>query len=177
MNARWRTTWCLALAVTLSLALPWATALAQAPGDPIPGTPAIIVEFDEFCNGQISLDGQHFDQLPCDFYPDPISGIVVPTFFLPVPVAVGDVLVIEPTGTLSEVLRFPDVDGSGYTPLMMLFSDVEDGADAPADVGLPTFFQSNVGMTQELGDETFDYFFWSTRRAVYFGISDYNPNG
>jgi hypothetical protein len=168
MNARWRTAWSLALAVTLSLVLPWATALAQGPGDPIAGVPAIIVEFDEFCNGRMSHDGQNYDQLPCDFYPDPISGIVVPTFFLPVPVAVGDVLVCEPTGTLSEVLRLPDIDGSGYTPLMMLFSDVEDGADAPADVGLPTFFQANVGRTQEIGDETFEYFFWPTPRGALF---------
>ena len=167
----------LALALALALALPGAAALAALPGDPMPGDPRIIVELDEFCDGWLSYDGQNYEQLPCDFIPDPLSGIVVPTFTLPFPVAAGDVIVLEPQGNLSEVLRFPDIDGSGYTPLVMLFSDIEDGADAPADVGLPDSFQHNLGRTTEIGDETFNYFFWSTPRALYFVISDFDQHG
>lgn len=177
MNAMLRATRSLTLAVVLSLALPWAAARAQAPGEPIPGVPPVIVLIDEYCDGWLFHGGQDFEPIPCDFFPDPISGLVVPTFFLPFPVAVGDVVVFEPQGNLSEVLRFPEIDGSGYTPLMMLFSDVEDGAEAPADVGIPDFFQERLGRTVETGDESFNYFLWPTRRALYFVISDFDQQG
>jgi hypothetical protein len=177
MNAKLRPIRSLTLAVALCLALPWAAALAQPPGEPIPGAPSITVVLDEFCDGWLAVGGQNYQRLQCDFIQDPISGIVVPTFFLPFPVAAGDVIVLEPAGNLSEVLRFPDIDGSGYTPLMMLFSDYDDGVDAPADVGLPDFFQHNLGRTVEAGDETFNFFFWMTPRALYFVLSDFGQQG
>ena len=118
-----------------------------------------------------------FNPLPCDFEPDPISGMIAETYFLPFSVVAGDVIVFEVTQRISEVLRFPD-RGDGLADLAVFFSDIDDQPDAPADVGIPTSFQPNIATTFEMGPpEVYDYFIHSAGTALYVGLSDVTPGG
>ena len=166
------------LVLGIALLLTWASGSAQAqpPGDPLPGGFPMIVVVDEFCSGSWSQDGgDTFTPLDCFIDTDPISGIMVPAFVLPQPVVAGDVIALEiTTGGLSDMLRFPDLNGDGTSDRVYFFSDIDPVDQAPSDVGIPDQFQHNVVRVFEQGTpELFDFFLQSTPSAVYLAISDY----
>jgi PEP-CTERM motif len=95
-----------------------------------------VITFDE--NGKVT--GATFLGL----LPDPLSGIVTVTYG--VAGVSGDLLLIEPTGDQSDLLRF--IGGEVF-----VFSDFEPGEPNPAlaDVGLPPTFQTNLLIMTETG--------------------------
>jgi hypothetical protein len=154
-------------------------AQAALPGDPLPGGFPMIVVVDEFCSGSWSDNGgDFFFPLDCRIEQDPLSGIFVPCFILPQPVAAGDVIAIEPgTNRPSDLLRFPDIFGNGTADRVYFFSD-QDSDFAPSDVGLPDQLQPNLVVVFEMGvPEVFDFFIESTPLALYLAISDYPMRG
>ena len=75
--------------------------------------------------------------LPSGVFPDPFSGGLQLAYTLPFVAAPGgpfDIVMAEPGGQFSDILRFvPGVAGPGTTALFF-YSDGSDGFDAPADV-------------------------------------------
>jgi hypothetical protein len=147
----------------------------------MPGSPAtsdpFTVRFDENGNGTVSQNGGPFRPLLELRLPDPLNGFtLVPTFFLPELVITGDLRVTEPGGTLSDIVRFPDLAGTGRTSLMMYYSDNTDRADSLSDVGLPARLQNVLATVAEVGPEgnnRFRYVAGSLPFAnTYLGISD-----
>jgi hypothetical protein len=140
----------------------------------------MLVIVNEWCQGLWTPDGMQFNQLDCQIIPDPITGISVPTFFLPQPVFAGDVLALEPTtGQVSDVLRFPGQPGQ-LTELMSFWSDVDDQEPnpPPSDIGLPPFFLPNAVRVFEMGTpEIFDFFIQVAGQAMYIAISDTPTEG
>jgi hypothetical protein len=102
--------------------------------------------------------------LPASMQLDPFTGMTTLQYELNpwiVPV-LGDVVVTEPTplGTvpqISDVLSFEVVDTNEY--VLYVYSDNSDGdvPPAPADVGIPAKFQSNLITVQETGINGFPY--------------------
>lgn len=168
----------LSFALTLSLTNLWGSgrAVAQAPGDPIPPGFRQIVILNEYCEGMFSRDGMNYVRLDCVIEIDPLSGLPVPCFHLPVPVVAGDVLVVDDDGTVGDLLRFPDFTGQGVADRVYFFSERDDQEPnpPPSDVGIPSFFQDNQAVVGEVGDEGLNTFTYSTPRAVYFGVSDFD---
>ena len=72
--------------------------------------------------------------LPSQKALEPFSGLTTIAYTLPFPAIPGDVQLIEPDGTTSDVLRF---DANSH---LFFFSDwnAADPPDAPADVGIPS---------------------------------------
>jgi hypothetical protein len=106
--------------------------------------------FDEFGTGFVSFNNGPRTPLISAFRADPgpggrpsVLGYVVG--LTPVP---GDVLITENPVTLSDVLRFVGSPG-----VVFFYSDNSDGADAPADVGFPTAFNSTFVVVPEVGAE------------------------
>jgi hypothetical protein len=106
------------------------------------GTP-FSISVDEDGNGSLIDPTGLVVTLPSSMLPDSGPGGLasVLTYQLPIafPQVQGDVLLSEvPGGPVSDVIRF---NGDGT---LLFYSDIEDGADATADVGLPTGFYTNL---------------------------------
>jgi hypothetical protein len=87
---------------------------------------------------------------------DPNSGISTLEYFLPFAGVAGDVLLQDPTGQISDVLRF---DGNSD---VYFFSLVEPGQNQLADVGLPSVFLTPNVTVPELGTEgVFTYAYYT----------------
>jgi hypothetical protein len=97
---------------------------------------------------------------------DPISGMTTLEYSLPFTGVAGDVLLADPSGQASDVLRF---DGNSD---VYFFSLVEPGQNQLADVGLPrAFITPNVTVT-ELGTEGVSTYAYYTPTA---GQPGYKP--
>jgi hypothetical protein len=90
---------------------------------------------------------------------DPSGGVAGPVLIYTLPFAVvsGDVILSEPglpPTPDSDVIRFWNTTGANQSEIIF-YSDFSatDPADAPADVGLPTQFQSLAIRIQEVGPE------------------------
>jgi hypothetical protein len=107
--------------------------------------------FDENGNGAFG---------PGALAPDPALGGLSSalTYQLPFAVVPGDVLLTEPGGGLSDVVRFNLLvdgaadDGIGSSTLVF-YSDNADGKDALADTGFPSAPYPNLVLIPELGPE------------------------
>lgn len=102
-----------------------------------------ILTMDEAGNAYFTT-GQPF---PYTIGTDPNSGIATLEYTLPFAGVAGDVLIQDPTGQISDVLRFDGNSG------VYFFSLVEAGQNQLADVGLPTVFLTPNVMVSELGTE------------------------
>jgi hypothetical protein len=100
--------------------------------------------------------------LPSQLAQEPWSGITTVAYTLPFPAVPGDVQLIEPDGTTSDLLRF---DANSH---LFFFSDWAPGdpPDAPADVGIPS---PVAGLTTVYLPET-------GTEGVLDGYWGYNPN-
>src|SRR5262249_6686173 len=69
----------------------------------------------------------------------------------------GDLVLVEPGGGISDVIRFEPsaaaLDGGGISAFLVFYSDNSDGVDALADVGIPAGRLSPVLTLQEVGPE------------------------
>ena len=90
------------------------------------------VALDE--NGHATLDGSALSVTLGD-------ASTPPTWNIPFSLGLGDVVIDEPTGVLSDLLRFT-ADSTGQGTLMQLWSDVGDGD--LSDVGLPSNIDPNA---------------------------------
>jgi hypothetical protein len=117
----------LALGIISLIALP---AALQAGGAPP------VITLDEF-----GMSGGTFGGLPSGLSADPtvMGGPAVLTYVLPFDITSGDVVLLEPdTNQPSDLLRFIEGnENAGGANTLLFYSDNGDGADAPADVGLP----------------------------------------
>ena len=110
-----------------------------------------ILTMDESGNAYFTV-GQPF---PYSTGTDPSSGISTLEYTLPFAGVAGDVLLTDPAGNLSDVLRF---DGNSH---VYFFSEVEPGQAQLADVGLPTVFLTpnvTVGESGTEGIFTYAYY-------------------
>jgi len=180
--------------------------LPQAPGMvlptaelPRPGTSALdpvgafLLRFDENGNWSIAVNGgpaitQPRGMLMTD--PTVPSGGPVLTYLLPEPVITGTVAVLEPTGGISDALRFTNAAGdisgisSGADARMIFYSDFELGEILLdlADTGFPANLMAGnfvVGPT-EVGPEGNNFFDWQPAGAYpanneFIGVSDTTP--
>jgi hypothetical protein len=132
--------------ITISICMFAAFMVTPAMGQAIPS-----VSFDE--NGTGLWNGNQLDHGIGDAGVDPVVQLPTLFYYLPFPVVEGDLQVIEPDGTLSDVLRFityPTINASR----VYVYSDIEatDIVKDLADVGLPNPWH-NVVLTQETGLE------------------------
>jgi hypothetical protein len=164
----------------LLFALSWVLAAANVDvAHAQPGLPTqfpMILMFNENCMGFWTMDSQ-FVPLDCTIEPDPLSGLPVPTFFLPQPVVPGDVVIVDPDGTPADVIRFPADPVTGLANTMLYFSDIDptDPNPPPSDMsGLPPNIDPNAIVINEMGAfEVFDSFSYSPDGITfYLGISD-----
>ena len=122
-------------------------------GSPEAQAVAVVYSFDEFGNGKVSLDGSAATPLIAGPMSDPAPGghstlrYIIGLFPTP-----GDVRIFDAQGVLSDVLRFSS-NNIGNNGIVFFYSDILDGADAPADTGPPTAFNTNVVDLIEVGNE------------------------
>jgi hypothetical protein len=113
--------------------------------------------FDE--NGNGNFNGS---PLPYTVAPDPSGGIAgnVLIYQLPFPVTPGDVVLIEPTGVGSDLIRFLP-SSAGAQSLMIFYSDLSETNDPSslADTGLPR--SPNAIPINEVGPEGNDGAQWN----------------
>jgi hypothetical protein len=104
-------------------------------------------------------------QYRMDADPGPGGFSMALTYGIPVPVVVGDLLVMEPqTGLRSDILRFNPA--GWFTPASMVFySELPEGTEPPdlADVGLPNQYYPVVRDVFEVGSEGWNWFDWTPR--------------
>jgi hypothetical protein len=113
----------------------------------------IFISVDEwgvgYANGAI---------MPSQIATEPISGWATVAYSLPFPGVPGDVALIEPDGTDSDLIRF---DGLGH---LFFFSDFDpnDPPDSPADVGIPPYNLPGVQtvILNEVGPEAGPNGYW-----------------
>jgi hypothetical protein len=174
------------------------TAVAIDGLPPIPGFSAVLpdpfrITFDEFGTGfyvQNGLPTVH--SVTGTLVLDPTVGVggtpkPVLTFLLPEPVVAGTVIISEPGGGTSDVLRFTDASGklTGVTdPLttrMIFYSDLPEPGELnppPADTGFPdNLTVGNIAFATEIGPEGNNFFIYRPGAAYpanneYIGISD-----
>jgi hypothetical protein len=144
----WRSIWPLLIAAVLSC---WLCSPAVAD---------VIIAVDENGNGVLTSPPNPGIQMPFGLTTDPGPGGLasVLTYSLPASlylVVAGDVLLQESVGgPRSDVVRFNAWNpGTGYAASLVFYSDIEDGADALADVGFPTANYTNLLMLVESGPE------------------------
>jgi len=143
---------CLLVAVTAAtvvaapvVAGPYTTGVAQAF--------SVTLTFDENGNGVLTNTNGFFGALPASMMADSGPGGLANVLFYgmlnPPGLTAGDVQVLEPGGSVSDVLRFdPTVGGGG----VFVYSDNTE-IDALADVGLPTALSPNFVNADEAGPE------------------------
>lgn len=102
--------------------------------------------------------------VPATFAPDPGPGglaLALTYDLTSLPgIVPGDVLIMEPDGNFSDVIRFNpagNVDHPNDFQSLVFYSDNLDGADAFADTGLPTALYTNVRVITEVGEEGFNF--------------------
>jgi len=130
-----------------AVSLAWCgSALAGVPG------PAITFTVDENCNGTFTSIFAPPGTVPCSVGQDPLPGglsnaVIYDIFAPPLPplgftMVPGDLVLTEPGGGISDVIRFlqppSGFDGGGISAFLIFYSDNSDGADALADIGFPT---------------------------------------
>ena len=81
--------------------------------------------------------------------PDPLNGNKMALMYtLPVNVTAGDLTILEPQGSIDDLLRFENGNQ------LFFYSGNTDGSDSLADVGIPATFQTNiVQIPENLGVE------------------------
>jgi hypothetical protein len=114
-----------------------------------------VLQFDENGNGMSNDNGNGF-VLNTGFVvandpTSPLHNVLV--FLLPETVATGDVLINDPTGAPSDLLRFT-TDPNNVADWMIFYS-ADTGGGFLADTGLPTI-DAIVGATED-GTDHFDY--------------------
>ena len=143
------------------------------------GSAAVIgVTIDENCHGTFDTP-TGVTQLLCSLAVDPLSGMTVPTFILPMNVfgpvnqnSIGDVEMLESPGVISDLVRF-QVNAAGMN-LLRFYSETPDpGEPFPtplSDVGIPAGRQQNVLMPplQEIGPD-------NDNKAIYHPTSAVQP--
>lgn len=158
----------------------------------IPGFSAVLpdpfsITFDEFGNGSYVQNGlPTVHTVTGSLVPDPtepVGGRIVQVlaYALPEPVVAGTVIIPEPTGGISDVLRFTDATGrltgvtDPLTTIMIFYSDLPEPGEIdfpPADTGFPTNLTAGNVVTgpTEIGPEGGFNFF------VYLPGADYPAN-
>lgn len=138
-----------ASSLALFVALPSAPAQAQQANP--------LITADENGNGTLLFPGAAPVSMPYSFTNDPgpggLSNALTYNLLGPPNLVLGDVILSENVGeTLvpSDVIRFLFVNG---TASFIFYSDNEDGADALADIGLPTAYSTNFVTIPEVGPE------------------------
>ena len=136
------------------------------------------LNFDENGNGSVSVNGGAFVPLAGVLAPDPsqFGNPLVLTYFLPELVGAGDVSVLEPTGGLSDALRFTNANGglTGIADRMIYYSDNTDGGTDLADTGFPANLNAGASASvDEIGPEGNNGFqFVAGGPNIYNGRSD-----
>ena len=92
----------------------------------------IAYTFDETCHGTMVSSGGS-TPMTCQMWMDPVSGMTTVRYnLLSLGVVTGDLLVRDPDGRISDILRFNDDMRSVF-----VFSSDRDGRTDPADIGIP----------------------------------------
>jgi hypothetical protein len=142
----------------------------------VPAMADIIFNFDENGNGTKVQDGVSTPMLGA-VLPDPTNplGPNALTYDLGTLVGLGDVSIFDPTGAMSDGLRFATNPNNSNDSILIFYSAGTPGADL-ADTGFPPGFGSGASIVEGT-DGTFT---WAPGGATYDGISDpsgASPNG
>ena len=110
----------------------------------------IFVTVDENCHGTINgFAGSQL--LACSFTTDPgpggLTGVMTYNLINPPQLVEGDVVLRESANVNSDVIRFNASVGGGS---FFFYSDLDGGADALADIGLPGALNTNVVFFNEV---------------------------
>ena len=104
---------------------------------------AITIVVDEYGNGIGTNGAGYLSNL--DAGPGALPNVL--TYNLPFAGVQGDFFMIDTApaenGLISDLLRF---DGAGH---LFFYSDIRDGADSPADIGIPAAFYANQASVTE----------------------------
>lgn len=110
----------------------------------------VNITTDEFGNGSLTnssgFSGALTSSFTTDSGPGGLNNVLTYNLLNPPGLVGGDLFLFE--GEIrSEVLRFdPSVNGG----VLFFYSDLDGGADAPADIGLPGAFNTNTFSLQEV---------------------------
>jgi hypothetical protein len=179
-----RRLWCVLAPAALALVAISSPVRADVlPGAPPSPDDPFIFNFDENGHGSISINGGAFQTLNGTLMADPTwAGHMVMTYIFPNggTVGNGDVRILEPTGGISDVLRFTNSKGDltgGNADRMIFYSDFAAGDpddNALADTGWPTLTGStSVTEVGPEGSNSFQYLAGPPGNAnVYNGTSD-----
>lgn len=148
-------------------------ALVALMGSTLSASAAFTFNFNESGVGTISINGapnQTFNGVLAADPSQPTHPLVLTWNFAALNISLleGDVGVFEPTGLLSDVLRFTDANGglTGVGDRMIFYSSLGEGA--LADTGFPTNLNV-IARTTENADGTFQ--FVASGPAIYNGTS------
>jgi hypothetical protein len=118
----------------------------------------IGITVDENCTGTIN-GFLGLQPLPCSFVADPGPGglpsVMTYDMVNPPGLVTGDVEILDPLSGISDLIRFNSGQrfANGDLGALLFYSDNTDGVDRPADVGLPTAFNTNFLVFTEVGNE------------------------
>jgi hypothetical protein len=183
-----------ALIGSLAVAVSTDAGAAEAPGlSALTPVGPFLFTFNENGQGTIAINGGPAITLNGVLAVDPSVPAgpgqqLALTFMLPEPVVTGDVSFAEPTGGISDWIRFTDGAGTisgaatGTGPRMLYYSDFETGPNAElADTGFPTNIGTgNFVARLEVGPEGnngFNYLPGAPypQNNQYIGVSDAIP--
>ncbi len=127
----------------------FATALLLS-GPTLLAVPSVTLSFYETGQATVELPTGLVFPIPSLLAPDPgPGGLSSALTFLPTPAlapfVVGDVILLDANGTISDVFRFNSgttVTDQGFTSPIVFYSN--DSGGLPADTGLPTAFYTNT---------------------------------
>jgi PEP-CTERM motif-containing protein len=117
---------------------------------------SITITVDENGHGTLTNTNSFFGNLPFSQITDPgpggLTGVANYGLLSPPGLVGGDVLLLEPgsLGVVSDLLRFDPATNGGS---LFFYSDISDGADSLADVGLPGGLNTNTFSAVEVGPE------------------------
>jgi hypothetical protein len=118
----------------------------------------VDIVVDENGNGVISSTESAPTKLPAALQDDPgpggLSGALTYSLTNPPGLTDGDVLLEEPGGGLSDLIRFNPVEtcaADGSLGCLVFYSDNSDGKDSLADIGIPDEFNLNQVVLDESG--------------------------
>jgi hypothetical protein len=132
-------------------------ALALATGNQtLAQDPTVTFSIDEFGHGTVVFPGATFNDpgvLMADPGPGGLASVFTYSMLGPPSVVAGDVLILEPGGGLSDLIRFNAAGTGGdrnYPASIVFYSDDADGSTYPTTSGIPTHIYSNVLSVQEI---------------------------
>ena len=120
---------------------------------------SVTVHVGENCNGRLTNSAGFSGVLPCAVTADPGPGglpnAVTYDLLNPPGLTAGDLIILEPGGGISDIIRFnpSQIGAGGGAGTLVFYSDNVDGIEDLADTGFPGSLYANNFTVFEVGPE------------------------